>query len=484
MNYIIKLHPEINVKSRDVRRRFTRLVESNARLILEQNQIDTAIRNSWDKLELRVKSEDVNATVKVEELLQRIPGIEQFFKVISFEFENFDEIYQEVAKNWADKLAGKSFAVRVKRKGKHDFSSTDLARFIGGELFTRVETGGVNLKNPDITINLEVDNNKVFLVNQRFQGLGGMPLPSQEDVLSLMSGGFDSGVASYQMIRRGAKTHFCFFNLGGKEHEIGVQEVSHYLWRNYSASHRVKFIAVDFAPIVADILENVENSLMGVVLKRMMLRAAERVADSLQINGLVTGECLGQVSSQTLSNLHVIDQVTNKLVLRPLICSDKSDIINIAREIGTEDFAASMPEYCGVISIKPNVKAPLDRVIEEEAKCDLALIDQVVRAANVKDIKKLGEQAEQQIAAVDVSDSLPSDAVVLDIRSPVEVEHKPLSLESHNITHIPFYQLATKLDTLKPEEKYFLYCDRGVMSRMQALILLEKGFANVKVFRP
>ncbi|XOV77361.1 MAG: tRNA uracil 4-sulfurtransferase ThiI [Aestuariibacter sp.] len=484
MNYIIKLHPEINVKSRDVRRRFTRLVESNARLIFEQNQIDIALRNFWDKLELRLKSDHPEKIALAEQLLQRIPGIEQFYRVIDFDFIDKEDIYTRVADNWGDKLAGKTFAVRVKRKGNHDFSSTDLARFIGGELFTRAATGGVNLKNPDVTIQLEVENNKVALVNQRFKGLGGMPLPTQEDVLSLMSGGFDSGVASFQMIRRGAKTHFCFFNLGGKEHEIGVQEVSHYLWKTYSPSHRVKFIAVDFEPIVADILQNVENSLMGVVLKRMMLRAAEIVADNLQINGLVTGECLGQVSSQTLSNLHVIDQVTQKIVLRPLICSDKSEIINIAREIGTEDFAASMPEYCGVISIKPNIKAPLERVLEEEAKCDLSLIEKVVREADVKDIKKLGEQAEHQVAAVEVSDSLPEDAVVLDIRSPVEAEHKPLDLGNRDVRHIPFYQLAGQSDSLQKEEQYYLYCDRGVMSRMQALILIEKGFPNIKVFRP
>ncbi|TMP13419.1 tRNA 4-thiouridine(8) synthase ThiI, partial [Pseudoalteromonas ruthenica] len=91
----------------------------------------------------------------------------------------------------------------------------------------------------------------------------GFPLPTQEDVLSLISGGFDSGVATYQMMRKGARTHFLFFNLGGAAHEIGVKQVSHFLWNRFSSTHKVKFITVDFEPVVAEILENVENGQMG-----------------------------------------------------------------------------------------------------------------------------------------------------------------------------------------------------------------------------
>lgn len=96
---------------------------------------------------------------------------------------------------------------------------------------------------------------------------------------------------------------------------------------------------------------------MGVVLKRMFMRAAGQVAEHFGIQALVTGEALGQVSSQTLTNLRHIDGVTDTLILRPLINWDKEDIINMARYIGTEDFAKTMPEFCGVISKKPTVKA-------------------------------------------------------------------------------------------------------------------------------
>ena len=114
---------------------------------------------------------------------------------------------------------------------------------------------------------------------------------------------------------------------------------------------------------------------MGVILKRMMIRAASVMAENLGVEALVTGEAIAQVSSQTLANLSVIDEVSETLVLRPLIASDKEDIINVARKIGTEDFAANMPEYCGVISVNPKTRAKLERVKAEEARFDFSILE-------------------------------------------------------------------------------------------------------------
>ncbi|NON23248.1 tRNA 4-thiouridine(8) synthase ThiI, partial [Klebsiella pneumoniae] len=116
-----------------------------------------------------------------------------------------------------------------------------------------------------------------------------------------------STVAAYQMMRRGLMTHFCFFNLGGRAHELGVMEVAHYLWKKFGSSQRVLFISVPFEEVVGEILNKVDNSYMGVTLKRMMLRGAAHMADRLQIDALVTGEAISQVSSQTLPNLSIID---------------------------------------------------------------------------------------------------------------------------------------------------------------------------------
>lgn len=483
MKFIIKLHPEITIKSKSVRKRFTKLLESNIRMVFKQHELSVEVRNQWDKLLMLVNPASQERIEDVKELLQNIPGIEQVLWVEETPYSDMDDIFQQVKKAWGDKLAGKTFVVRVKRRGKHDFTSTDIERYVGGGLNQFCQTAGVKLRNPDVTINFEVENDSLLMIKQRIKCLGGMPLPTQEDVLSLISGGFDSGVSSYLMIRRGARLHYCFFKLGGKEHEIGVKQVSYYLWKKFSSSHKVKFVSVDFEPIVTEILEKVENGQMGVVLKRMMMRAASKVADSLNINALLTGESLGQVSSQTLTNLHVIEQSTQKIVMRPLICMDKVEIIDIARKIGTEDFAKIMPEYCGVISRKPTVKAVLDKIQAEEAKFDLSLIDKVVREANVKDIRSIVQETEEEVAEIEATSQLPQDAVLLDIRAPEEEEHNPLDIDSVEIQHIPFFRLATKFADLDQSKEYYLYCDRGVMSKLQALLLHEQGFENVKVFR-
>ena len=207
-------------------------------------------------------------------------------------------------------------------------------------------------------------------------------------------------------------------------------------------------------------------------------------AEHFGISALVTGESLGQVSSQTLANLSVIDEVTNTLVLRPLICADKQDIINTAREIGTEDFARVMPEYCGVISKKPTVKALLGRIQEEESHFDFSLIDQAVANADILDIRDIGDQSGDEVKEVETVSALSAGAVVLDIRSNEEQEDRPLRIDNIEVTHLPFFKLATQFADLDQSKAYYLYCDRGVMSKLQALLLHDQGFNNVFVYRP
>lgn len=484
MQFIIKLHPEIIVKSRRVRKRFIFLLEGNVRRVFQRNNLDVEVISSWDKLTLLVKPNSLHKQNEIIDLLQRIPGINQALLVQESKFTDLDDICKQVAQIWQPLLPGKTFAVRAKRRGQHPFSSTEIGRYVGGYLYQNFETAGVNLKNPDQLIEIEVIDDTLIQNHLRIQCLGGMPLPTQEEVLSLVSGGYDSGVATYQMIRRGTRTHFCFFNLGGREHEIGVKQVSYYLWKRYSESHRVKFISVDFAPVVADILENVNNSHMGVVLKRMMVKAASLVADKLAINALVTGESLGQVSSQTLTNLSVIDRATDKLILRPLICMDKGEIIEQAKHIGTEEFAKVMPEYCGVISRKPTVKAQLDKIEFEETKLDFSILEGVVAEVKIRDILSIVEEAEQETKYAKNVDVLPPNCVVLDIRSQEEQEDAPLLLPDITVQHIPFFKLASQFPLLPQDKAYFLYCDRGVMSQLQALLLHENGYTQVQVYRP
>ncbi|TRX57331.1 tRNA uracil 4-sulfurtransferase ThiI [Thalassomonas sp. M1454] len=487
MKFIVKLQSEIAIKSRPVRKRFTKILDSNIRNVLRRIDDQVKTKVNWDSIEVTTKNTDEDIRIALIDTLKCVPGITFFLEVQQREFTDLHNVFEQTLEVHAKTIENKSFCVRAKRTGEHDFSSLELEQYVGGGLNQNVDSARVQLKKPDVTIRIEVNQDKLFIVTERHQGLGGFPIATQEDVLSLMSGGFDSAVSSYQLIKKGARTHYCFFNLGGSAHELGVKQISYYLWNKFGASHKVKFITIDFEPVVAEILDNVENGQMGVVLKRMMMRAAAQVADKMGIQALITGEALGQVSSQTLTNLNVIDRVTDTLILRPLAAYDKQDIINIARTIGTEDFSKTIPEYCGVISKSPTVKAVLSKIEAEEAKFDMSVLDSVVAESRIIDIRDIGKETEEEIqavASVETVDSAGHDNVVLDIRSPEEEDANPLELGNVEVKHIPFYKLATQFGDLAKDKTYLLYCDRGVMSKLQALYLHDNGFMNVKVYRP
>ena len=484
MKFIVKLFPEIMMKSKPVRMRFTKMLETNIRNVLKKVDETAKVQRQWDKIMVMVPDDRPDLVEAFGERLACIPGIAHVLQVSVSTFTSVDDIYKQTLAVYKEELAGKTFCVRVKRAGKHDFNSIEVERYVGGGLNQFTDAAGVRLKDPDMTVNLEIENDNLYLVDKRIEGLGGFPMATQEDVLSLISGGFDSGVSSYQFIKRGSRTHYCFFNLGGDQHEIGVKQVAYHLWQKYGESHKVKFISVPFDPVVQEILERVDNGQMGVVLKRMMMRAAARVAQKMGIQALVTGEAMGQVSSQTLTNLNVIDRCTEQLILRPLIAMDKQDIINLSRQIGTEDFAKSIPEYCGVISQKPTVKAVLSKVEAEEAKFSEDLLDRVIADAEIIDIREIAAQMDTKITETETVDAINAGEVIIDVRAPEEEEKSPLEVDGVEVKAIPFYKLATQFADLDKDKSYLLYCDRGVMSKLQALYLQEQGFHNVKVYRP
>jgi len=483
MKFILKFYPEITIKSKSVRKRFCKLLQSNVRNVLRRFDDTVTVQLDWDKLNVATTDESTYNVERLIDAMQCIPGIAHILHVTQHEFTDVHSIYETVAPIMASSIEGKTFCVRVKRVGNHDFTSNDVERYVGGGLNQNYPSNGVKLKNPDYTVKMEIRDEKLYVIANRYEGIGGFPLPAQEDVLSLMSGGFDSGVSSYMMIKKGARTHFCFFNLGGAAHEIGVKQVSYYLWDRFSASHKVKFVSVPFEGVVGEILENVENGQMGVILKRMMMRAAERVAKKMGIEALVTGEALGQVSSQTLTNLSVIDKSVDTLILRPLTAYDKQDIIDIAAKIGTKQFAEVMPEYCGVISNKPTVKAVMSKIEAEEANFDFGVLDKALEDSVTIDIRDIAKETSESVAEVETVNDFGASDIVLDIRSPNEEDENPLEIEGVEVKHLPFYKLATQFGDLDQSKQYLFYCDRGVMSKLQALFLVEQGFSNIKVYR-
>ena len=468
------------IKSDSVRKRFIKVLTGNIRNVLNKHDDTLAVVRHRDYIEVRSKLPENRP--HLIELLQRIPGIHHFLEVDEKPFTDLHDIFEQTLQDVGSQLENKTFCVRVKRKGKHNFSSIEAERYIGGGLNQHIATAKVKLTNPDVTVRVEIENDKMMLVKARHTGIGGYPIGTQEDVLSLISGGFDSGVSSYMLIRRGSRVHYCFFNLGGAAHEIGVKQMAYHIWNRFSPSHKVRFIAINFEAVVGEILEKIDSSQMGVVLKRMMVRAASKIAERFAIQAILTGEALGQVSSQTLTNLRLIDEASETLVLRPLISHDKEQIIATAKEIGTDDIAKSMPEFCGVISKNPTVKAVREKIVAEELNFDFSILENAVQNAQYLDIRKIAEQTERDVVQVDVVSVLTGEDVILDIRSPEETDENPLQLEGRNVTLLPFYKLSSQFASLDQSKTYLLYCERGVMSKLQALYLKENGFNNVKVF--
>ncbi len=482
MKFLIRPASEVAIKSKPVRRQQMRQLRQNIRKLLIRLDPEITVEGGWDRIDIEVPEDRGLAGPVVDELV-RIPGISTIQEVSVYPLISQEDVAEKAVAAFADSLTGKTLVVRVKRQGSHDFTSIELERYVGGALLKASNSRGVSLKQADVEVRIEVRQHEFLIARRRHRGLGGYPLGSVESVMTLISGGYDSSVAAYLMMRRGLRTHFLFFNLGGTAHEVGVRQVVHYLWQRYGASHHAKFISVPFDGVVAEIMRSVNHRHWGVVLKREMLRAASAIAAGQNTEGLVMGDAVAQVSSQTLTNLNVVDRASDQVVLRPLIAMDKEQIIRIAHDIGTEPFARTMPEYCGVISQKPATRAKLDRVEYDEAQMDPAVLQQAVEQRTETAVAELMESLTTP-EEVELVPTPGVDDVIIDVRHPSEGEQAPLVLTNNEVLQIPFYELNQRIGQLPKDRQYLLYCDRGSMSRMHAGHLKAEGFANVKVYAP
>jgi thiamine biosynthesis protein ThiI len=217
-----------------------------------------------------------------------------------------------------------------------------------------------------------------------------------------------------------------------------------------------------------------------------MLRAASQVAEQAELDALVTGEAVAQVSSQTLTNLAIIDRASSKLVLRPLAFMDKGAIIDQCRAIGAEHFSAAIPEYCGVISVRPSAHLRRDKVEGEEARMDMQVLAKALASAKVQSIDSVMTDVARGVTHVSEVSSPAPDQVVIDIRHPNERELSPLRLPGVHIAplSIPFYSLNGEFSQLDRSRQYLLFCAKGVMSQLHAAHLRDAGFDNVGVYRP
>jgi len=476
--FIIKFFPEIMVKGPSAKKQMVGQLYNNLVKLLQKLSKEINIRKFNDKIEVVSPIEYVT---EARIILLQTPGIELVLEALQFDkTDTLDAIKTKVNEKMSHLIQNKSFVVRAKRTGKHDFKSTNIEQTVGGYMLAKNPTSKVDLHNPEITIKVELVHNQLNIITQRYKGLSGFPIGTQGDILSLMSGGFDSTVASYLTMKRGLKTHFVFFNLGGIAHEIGVKQVALYLWNKFGASHRVSFISIPFDDVITEIFRSTNESYMGVTLKRLMLLASEKIANEMEIDALVTGESVAQVSSQTLRNLALIDQVTNKLILRPLATMNKPEIMNIANDIGTRRFAENMPEYCGVISKNPIIHGSYKRMEEISKRFNYEVLDTAVTNATKIYVDEIAEDV-SQIGEIEVINDLSSgEYTIIDIRQEDEIIDLPCET-----LKIPFFNLKNEFAKLPQNKMYLLYCDKGIMSQLHAQYLTDaKNYTNIKVYRP
>jgi tRNA uracil 4-sulfurtransferase len=254
-----------------------------------------------------------------------------------------DELVDTVAVAARDRVQGRTFAARVRRHGRQPWRSIDAERRIGTAL--EAAAAGVDLDDPDVTVRVLAYDDETFLVDDSHAGPRGLPVGTQDQALVLMSGGFDSAVAAWQLLRRGVPVHVLHLELACAQTDTALA-VAHDLWRRWAPGTDPTVWVVDFAAVRQVLLDRVDRRVRQVRLKELMIRAADEIAAQAGIPVLATGEAIGQVSSQTLQHLAMIDKVAQRLVIRPLAGHDKEEIVAAARRIGTHDLSIRGQEVC------------------------------------------------------------------------------------------------------------------------------------------
>lgn len=481
MQFVLKLFPEITIKSAGVRRKMTRALARNLHALLRQDAPGTQIALHWDRIDVVPPRAAVDA---VRELLFHTPGIVQFLEVEPVAHEGFDDLVERLARHYAPRVAGKRFRVRTKRSGRTDFSSMDFNRALGARLLALAPDARVDLDEAEVTVDIVLEGKKdgrleAMQVVARHLGCGGFPLGEIGQVLALVSGGYDSGVAASRALRRGLLTHFCIFRLGGEVHLASVLPQIYSLWYRYGRSHRPQVIIVPFEAVADALKAHTDPRLMGVLLKRMMFRAAERLARRIGADALVTGESVGQVASQTLANLSAIESAIELMVLRPLITMHKQEIIQEAQALGLAALAACTPEYCGALIHHPHTAASRQAIIASEARFPWTVLDQALARAETLTADRIPARR-PPVPDVPVVTQVEGEALVVDLRDPVEAAQDPIVPSAVNI---PYTELESALTRLPRDRRLYLYCSRGVLSAAAAERLDELGF-DVAILRP
>lgn len=359
----------------DNRNLFINKIYDNMKLLL--SNYDVKITKNRVRMFVSVKDEEIDEVI---DIIKNIFGIHSI--VLAYKVNTNIETIKEGVLNVAKEVEFKTFKVETDRADKSfPIKSTDFSREIGGLILKNIPNKKVDVHNPDYLLKIEIRNDYTYIYSKEIKALGGYPLGVAGKGLLMLSGGIDSPVAGYLAMKRGIKLECIYFespphtSVAAKNK---VKELVHIL-NKYQPS--ITLHVINFTKIQESIYKNIDPTYMITIMRRMMYRISEKVLKERNCYVLINGESVGQVASQTLTSMQVINNVTNLPVIRPVACLDKLEIIDISKKIGTYETSILPYEDCCTIFLPkhPVINPSLEKAIKYESSFDYqSLIEEAV----------------------------------------------------------------------------------------------------------
>lgn len=382
-NYIVCHYAEIALKGRN-RLFFENKLRENIKKSLGPQTFEW-VRLFRGRIIIKVLLKTTAQQKEIEKSLKRVFGIANFSFAKQAPLDL--EIIKETALELIEIKKGKTFRIEASRDNKAFALNSQKINETVGEFIIEKTDKKVKLENPSITCFIEILQDNAYLYTKKIDGPGGMPVSSAGKVVSLISGGIDSPVASYLMMKRGANCVFVSFHSYPYTDEQSLKKIEEIVKILNQFQFSSTLYLVPFADIQKEIMLKAPEQFRIILYRRMMIRISQEIAKLENAQALITGESLAQVASQTLENMSVIDEVANVPVFRPLIGMDKEEIINIAKNIGTFKTSILPHQDCCVrfMPNNPATRASLRDIKEAEKNLDIQKMIKI--AITVKEIK-------------------------------------------------------------------------------------------------
>lgn len=357
---IIIFFGELSTKGKNIMN-FIRLLGNNIKYALHDfKNLTYEIRK--DHIIILLNGEDFS---EVKKPLKKVSGIGSFALAKNVD-KNMDAISEEAKEVY---LLSKKTTFKVEtRRADKDFPihSDDVSRKVGSYILRSVETAKVDVHNPEVMIHIMIRLEGAYVYAIKEKGMGGYPLGIAGKSLCLLSGGIDSPVAAYLMMKRGVKLECIHFAAPPYTSQAVIDKIHDLLHVLNEYQPDIKLYVVPFTELERKIYEVAGPSYCVTVMRRMMMRIAERIANKHNDLILSSGESIGQVASQTLPSMKVIEECCHLPMVRPLACTDKSEIIQIAKDIGTYDISIRpFEDCCTIFTLKDPVTHPSLEVVNK-----------------------------------------------------------------------------------------------------------------------